>query len=87
MTFSEFLEKKAAELKHPQQARERAEWQESVDRLMSQILSWLHDSDPKRILHVHDQTFEVHEPRLGIYPARGLVIRLGGDRSQYGRSA
>ena len=78
-SLKEFLEEEAEKLKtEPSKATlKRDEWVAAVDRLMEEILGWIGEADPNRILAVEERTVAIREEMIGSYEARALTIILG----------
>lgn len=82
MTFQEFLKKKGPQA-HARERRERRdEWIQAVRQLCDQMIMWLEESDPGRILDVIPIEVQVVEPSLGVYRTAGLKISLGDSSVQ-----
>ena len=59
--------------------RRIAEWQQDVTSLRDQILAWLTEDDPTRILYVERRTIDKGEEGLGWYEVPALRISLGAQ--------
>ena len=76
-SFQEFLEQKATATGGPERLRLRAEWLAALQRLYSQMESWLRESDPGNLLEfevVHELEYD---PALGTFHMPKMFIRIG----------
>jgi len=78
-SFQEFLRQKAKGSDLKDRNRSRSEWLSVLNRLLDQVRDWLRQSDPDDLLETVPYEVERVEPRLGIYDAPALKIRLGTD--------
>src|SRR5262245_16865450 len=76
MTLREFLLKNAPR-DEIRWRKIREEWIAAVDRLLTQLRSWLADADTAGLLDLEPLEFEKREQGLGTYHIRGLAIHFG----------
>jgi hypothetical protein len=81
-SFQEFLHKKAEEQDQPSRRERRDEWIAAVNRLITQIDTWLREADPAGILDLIDIDFDKAESALGRYKINGLKIVVGDLSAQ-----
>ncbi|HEV3167620.1 MAG TPA: hypothetical protein VGZ22_26685 [Isosphaeraceae bacterium] len=77
--LTEFLREQAERLRSDSSGieSERTKWVESVDRLLRQMIDWLEEADPNRVLSKTISTMNRVEERLGAYEVKWLSIYLG----------
>jgi hypothetical protein len=80
MPLSEFLQKKAAEYSQLTAKNQQViqEWRSAVERLHTEILEWLKESDPDGIIQSERRPVTISEPGLGPYPIMRLNLRAFG---------
>src|SRR5262249_14999550 len=71
------LQEKARETDPLRRRQLREEWVGAVNRLYEQLLGWLKDADPDRLLQIVDFPIDKLEAGLGNYQVRQLTITLG----------
>ncbi len=78
-TFQEFLRERAAQLLGEKAAMEekKGRWISSIDTLISQMTSWLKESDPEGILKLQTRLLERTEESIGTYSINALLIWMG----------
>jgi hypothetical protein len=78
--LSEFLHQKAAEYHQLNQRNQQVihEWCFAVERLHSQMLDWLQQSDPKMMIQPERSHVRISEPDLGPYEIQRLTLRAFG---------
>ncbi len=79
-SFSDFLQEQAAryEAQTGEGKAEIEEWRAAVDRLLTQLCSWLKESDPRGIIEIERGQEKVKEPGLGRYEVPRLDLRAFG---------
>ncbi len=81
-TFQEFLKSLAERQGGPQVRARRAEWLDSVGRLMALLTTWVQQADTDHVLEI-DRREEVREEAgLGRYTVPGLAIGVGKVRAE-----
>lgn len=77
--LSQFLTEQAERLKSepPESVRRLEDWVGAIDRLRGQVLTWILESDPRRILDLEEKNYELRDQGIGKYVATGLLIVLG----------
>jgi hypothetical protein len=76
MTLREFLQKNAPR-DEIQRRRAREEWAEAVDKLLTQIRTWLNDAGGAELLDLEALELHRREQGLGSYRVSGLAIHFG----------
>ncbi|MGP0068683.1 MAG: hypothetical protein ACLQGP_34415 [Isosphaeraceae bacterium] len=78
-TFQEFLREQAPRIRAQEAAKEakKTSWISSVDALISQMTSWLRESDLEGILKLETRRLERTEESIGKYSVNLLFIWLG----------
>ena len=75
-SFQEFLRQKMEGSDWKGRKHLRSEWLGALHRLITQIQTWLGESDPEGVLECVAYEVQCVEARLGVYNAPALKIRL-----------
>jgi hypothetical protein len=81
-SFQEFLRQKVEGSDWRERVRYRTEWLGALGRLIQQIEVWLRESDPDGLLEPVTYDVQCVEPRLGVYDAPAMKIRLSAEYAE-----
>lgn len=81
-SFQEFLRQKVEGSDWRDRKRLRTEWLGALNRLLDQIREWLRESDPEGLLEPVAYDVQCVEPRLGVYDAPAMKIRLNTEYAE-----
>jgi hypothetical protein len=78
-TFQEFLREQAPQIRAEEAAKDarKTRWISSVDKLISQMTSWLKELDHEGILKLETKPLERTEESIGTYSVNALFIWMG----------